>query len=262
MRAHAGDLITTGVTPLRSLFVGAAALLLSLGCDDTSSSSGGSAAKGGATQAGSGGAPRGPLGEQPGAEQGCLDTIEAIARAGERCFGDYDAQYAATIKSVGGDCKNVISLRDETSLRSTCIPSLKTVGCGELKAGKIDPTCADQLQVKASTDTGSGGGSGASPLQACLDMVEALAKAAERCGQPYQQSYDEAVQAIANGDCKNIIQVRDEASLRSTCIPSLAQVTCSQLQTGMLDASCKSQLFRPAGAAPEGGAFGVSGVSE
>lgn len=92
--------------------------------------------------------------------------------------------------------------------------------------------------------TGSGGAANSNkPTQACLDTAEALARAAERCGGTYKTEYDTAVKGL---DCTNVVQVRDETSLRGTCIPSLGQVACEDLLSGKIDASCKSQLLRKA----------------
>lgn len=109
---------------------------LSVACSSTTTGSG--------TDGGAGAAATGP-------EKACLDTIEALARAGERCGGDYKANYDAGLQSAaGGDCKKVIGVRDEASLRGTCIPSLKTAPCADLTAGKVDASCGKQLQRTAS----------------------------------------------------------------------------------------------------------------
>jgi hypothetical protein len=85
-----------------------------------------------------------------GNEQSCFDTIEAIARAGERCGESYQSGYDVLLKDLGGgDCKKVM-IRDEASLRSTCLPSLKSAPCADLTAGKVDASCAKQLQRPAS----------------------------------------------------------------------------------------------------------------
>ena len=104
----------------------------------------------------------------------------------------------------------------------------------------------------SSTKTGSGGGAPATgPEKACLDTVEGIARAAERCGQNYQANYDAGLKGAAGGDCKKIIGIRDEAALRQTCLPSLQTVPCPDLLAGKIDASCGKQLQRPASFEPE-----------
>ena len=104
----------------------------------------------------------------------------------------------------------------------------------------------------SSTKTGSGSGAPATgPEKACLDTVEGIARAAERCGQSYQANYDAGLKSAAGGDCKNVIGIRDEAALRQTCLPSLQTVPCPDLLAGKVDASCGKQLQRPASFEPE-----------
>jgi hypothetical protein len=98
------------------------------------------------------------------------------------------------------------------------------------------------LFTLACSTTNSGNVSG--PQQACMDTADAVAKAAQRCGQDYQQNYDAFVRTAANGDCANIVQVRDEGALRGTCIPSLSTVACPDLLSANIDATCKGQLLR------------------
>jgi hypothetical protein len=81
--------------------------------------------------------------------------------------------------------------------------------------------------------------------QACKDVADAVANAAVRCNLgTYQQNFDGFVQAAANGNCNNIVQVRDEKALYDTCIPAIETMNCTDLQSANLDASCRSQLLR------------------
>ncbi|CAN5731354.1 hypothetical protein BH11MYX4_BH11MYX4_60090 [soil metagenome] len=81
--------------------------------------------------------------------------------------------------------------------------------------------------------------------RACLDTVEALARAVERCGGEYRRAYDKALADVANGDCKNVATVRDEASLRDVCLPSLATEDCKKVEANDHDPTCSKQLQRP-----------------
>lgn len=82
--------------------------------------------------------------------------------------------------------------------------------------------------------------------QACKDVADAVAKAAVRCSLgTYEAAFSSFVQGAANGDCNNIVQVRDENALYDTCIPSIETMNCLDLENANLDASCKSQLLHP-----------------
>jgi hypothetical protein len=116
------------------------------------------------------------------------------------------------------------------------------------------------LLIACSSSTGSGSSSGsASAAQACADTADAVAKAFQRCGQDYQASYDGFVKAATGGTCSNVVSIRDEASLRETCIPSLNNASCADLNAGKLDDSCRGQLQHPASFQPtlEGASFGA-----
>ena len=82
--------------------------------------------------------------------------------------------------------------------------------------------------------------------QACKDVADSLAVAFQQCGFDYQMSYDSFVQGLANGDCANIVGIRDEPALYDDCIPTLKALTCPQINdpTLKLPASCLGQLQR------------------
>jgi len=77
----------------------------------------------------------------------CEELASAYARAAARCgVGTYEAARAQLITSAAlGSCDNVVEVRDEESLRSRCVPSFGTLSCDDLRAGKLDPTCTEQL---------------------------------------------------------------------------------------------------------------------
>ena len=101
----------------------------------------------------------------------------------------------------------------------------------------------------SSWDTGSDNGDG--PRQACVDTVEALARTAERCGQDYMTSYDAFLKRDANGDCKNVSSIRDEATLRGRCIPFVQSVSCADIAAGKTELACAKQLQRTASFTPD-----------
>jgi hypothetical protein len=94
----------------------------------------------------------------------------------------------------------------------------------------------------SSWDTGSDIGDG--PRLACIDTIEAFARTAERCGADYKTSYDLFLRRDAAGDCRNVRSIRDEATLRSQCIPFVESLSCSDLGSGKSDPSCAKQLQR------------------
>lgn len=108
--------------------------------------------------------------------------------------------------------------------RAVCVAVLMTAACSSWNTG----TPADREGERA-----------------CLDTVEALARAAERCGLEYQRSYDRALADVAAGDCKNVTTIRDEAQLRSVCLPSLTTEDCRKVEANDHDPSCSKQLQRP-----------------
>lgn len=93
-----------------------------------------------------------------------------------------------------------------------------------------------------SYDTGSGEDNPSE--HACLDVIDAFARTAERCGGDYATEHDRLVQRDAKGDCKNVRSIRDENALRSTCIPFVKSQPCHDFTAGVLDPSCAEQLQR------------------
>jgi hypothetical protein len=86
-------------------------------------------------------------GDPSPAEQACLDVADAIGKAAQRCGQDYQANFDAFETQLGG-CDNAAGVRDEATLRSTCLPSLGTVTCADITAGRIDDSCRAQIQVQ------------------------------------------------------------------------------------------------------------------
>jgi hypothetical protein len=101
------------------------------------------------------------------------------------------------------------------------------------------------LAVAACSSWDTGTPEGRVGERACLDTCEALARAAERCGDEYLRAYDRALADVADGDCKNVTSVRDEPQLRKVCLPALAVEPCSKVQANEHDPACSKQLQRP-----------------
>jgi hypothetical protein len=89
----------------------------------------------------------------PGPAQDCRDLADAAAKAALRCNDmcggspcTYAEEYQGFIQNAaGGDCNLITGIRDESTLRGTCFPSLQTISCADLKTGNLDPTCKAQL---------------------------------------------------------------------------------------------------------------------
>ncbi|WP_394839235.1 hypothetical protein LVJ94_20325 [Pendulispora rubella] len=74
--------------------------------------------------------------------QTCLDFADALAKASARCgWATYEDEYAGQKRL----CPLVSKIRDESSLRQTCIPSLETISCEDLRANKTDPSCQNPV---------------------------------------------------------------------------------------------------------------------
>ena len=133
------------VSPFAFVFCAFSALCLApLACiplDNTGSSSGSASSSGGS----SGTTDGGDAATNTAAGQACLDTATAFATAAQACGGNYDAERAALIRDLAnGDC-NDVSIRNESELRSQCIPSLSTISCADLMNQRFVPGCAEQI---------------------------------------------------------------------------------------------------------------------
>jgi len=115
-----------------------------------------------------------------------------------------------------------------------------------LLAGNLVFTLGALLFFACSSDDDSPTG----PEKACQDTADRVAKRAVDCGlgsyADTKSSFESAV-----GGCSNIVSVRDEAELRDVCFPTLDTLSCSDLENGVLDESCKGQLLRNASLPPE-----------
>lgn len=79
--------------------------------------------------------------------------------------------------------------------------------------------------------------------QACLDTADAYAAAAMRCGGDQAAERKAFIDDLANGDC-NSVSIRNEAELRSGCIPSFTTIGCADLMNQRFAPSCAEQIIR------------------
>lgn len=95
--------------------------------------------------------------------------------------------------------------------------------------------------------SGSGSGTDAGSLtaagKACLDTAAAFATAAQRCGGNYDAERTAFIRDLAKGDC-NSVSIRNEAELRSGCIPSFRTIACADLKQQRFAPSCAEQIIR------------------
>lgn len=112
------------------------------------------------------------------------------------------------------------------------------------------PTTTDQTSSSSgstasssgtSSDAGDGGVTTAG--QACLDEADAFAAAAFRCGGDQAAERKAFINELANGDC-NSVSIRNEAELRSGCIPSFSTISCDDLTQQRFVPSCAEQIIR------------------
>lgn len=91
-------------------------------------------------------------------------------------------------------------------------------------------------------DSGADGGVSAAG-QACLDTADAYAAAAMRCGGDPVAERKAFINDLANGDCDSV-SIRNEAELRSGCIPSFTTIGCDDLKNQRFAPSCAEQIIR------------------
>ena len=109
------------------------------------------------------------------------------------------------------------------------------------------------LTIGALGCSSSDSSSSTGPEQACLDTADTVGKAAQRCGLDYQANYNAFIQSGAAGSCANIVQVRDEASLRGSCFSWFRTASCTDLTSpDGFDPSCRGQLLRVSSASRQG----------
>lgn len=93
------------------------------------------------------------------------------------------------------------------------------------------------------SDAAADGGAATAAGKACLDTVDAFAKAQQRCGGDYTAGRNAALRDLANGDCESVT-IRNERELRAQCLPSLASISCADLANQRFAPSCAEQIVR------------------
>jgi len=80
-------------------------------------------------------------------------------------------------------------------------------------------------------------------VQACRDFGDSLGDWAVSCGGDYSETYD-AFLEVVNGDCENVLSVRDREELEGQCFPWIEGLDCVDYtdENFALDSSCVGQL--------------------
>jgi hypothetical protein len=121
--------------------------------------------------------------------------------------------------------------------------SLTSLACLPLdNTGTSSGSASSSGGSSSGTTDGGEGGTTTAGL-ACLDTATAFATAAKRCGGDYDAERAAFIRDLANGDC-NAVSIRNEAELRSQCIPSFGTISCADLTNQRFAPSCAEQIIR------------------
>jgi len=105
-------------------------------------------------------------------------------------------------------------------------------------------TSSSSASSGGATDAAADGGGATAAGKACLDTADAFAKAQVRCGATdYAAAKAAVIRDLANGDCESVT-IRNEAELRSGCLPALATVSCANLANQQFPPACAGQIVR------------------
>lgn len=79
--------------------------------------------------------------------QACRDLADTVAtQAAAECGDDYDTVYDQFVDAAaGGDCSNIVGIRDRGELYDDCIPRLESSTCDDLQMGNLPASCNAQL---------------------------------------------------------------------------------------------------------------------
>lgn len=84
------------------------------------------------------------------------------------------------------------------------------------------------------------------PVAACMETVDVLADAFERCGETTPRADLEAeIEAAATMrmGCRSVVGIRDERALRRECFPALEAIDCATLTGGAVPEPCRAQIL-------------------
>lgn len=168
-------------------------------------------------------------------------------------LGTMGLALAVACSSKGGDAGNPGDEQDicETKPDAKGCPSApgtklggkKDAGGGSSDPGTPTPTPTPDPTPDAGTTSDGSAPPSTSPRDVCVDTANAVATAAQRCGELFADAFQDFVNAAAGGDCKNVKNIRDVNELYTQCIPWIQRATCNDLRAGNLPDSCLGQLL-------------------
>ena len=83
-------------------------------------------------------------------EQACWDLASAFGEACSRCeLADYSQCSDVILQAVGGDCANVVEVRDLDVFYDECLPWFRSIDCDEMasESFELDASCQSQLLI-------------------------------------------------------------------------------------------------------------------
>ncbi len=129
-----------------------------------------------------------------------------------------------------------------TPLAFATFAALGILGClPTTDTGTSGDTSGTSGSSGGAADSGADGNTTAG--QACLDEADAYSAAAARCGGNQAAEKKAFINDLANGDC-NSVSIRNEAELRSGCIPSFSTISCDDLTNMRFAPECAEQIIR------------------
>lgn len=155
-----------------------------------------------------------------------------------------DAPPALTLARAPCSLSGAMRITASPSVALCAAPllSLSLLACLPLdNTGTSSGSASSSGGSSATADGGEGGTTTAGI--ACLDTATAYATAAKRCGGDYDAERAAFIRDLANGDC-NAVSIRNEAELRSQCIPSFSTISCADLTNQRFAPGCAEQIIR------------------
>jgi hypothetical protein len=81
-------------------------------------------------------------------EAACEDFVDAVGAAYERCEYGTQEQIEQQAETLYGGCGVVEAIRDVDELYEECLPAIEAIGCDDIEAGRIPPSCENQLLIE------------------------------------------------------------------------------------------------------------------
>ena len=126
-----------------------------------------------------------------------------------------------------------------STLLVLCVAYL-AITCPPLLIGCIDDGTTG-TSSSSGTSTSADAGTTAA-YQECDDLATSYANAEVRCAQgDFAALKSSFISSVSGGDCRKAI-IREPLQLETTCVPSLASISCDDLANARVDPSCAQQI--------------------